>query len=133
MGSTWLLPFLCGGAGCVVRLGDSRSFSCPTTLRCVRDEGNVARPRRRSDVVNQPTSGASLSSGDKGLRYGWAADRGPAIYSNGLGPAFVRGPLCEALNSVARNNVLGVGRELTSSHDNQRKDRFRRSTAPTRS
>ena len=33
---------------------------------------------RRGDVANQPTSGASLSSGDKGLRYARAAGRGPA-------------------------------------------------------
>ena len=71
-GINMALPsFLCeGSVGCVVTLADSRSFSCPTTLRCVRDE-NVARSMRRSDVVNQPTSGASLSSGDKaGIRSG---------------------------------------------------------------
>jgi hypothetical protein len=48
---------------------------------------------RHSDVANQPTSGASLSSGDKGLRYARAADRGPAIYSRGLGPAMFVTPL----------------------------------------
>jgi hypothetical protein len=37
--------------------------------------------------VNQPTSGASLSSGDKAPAISRAVDRGPAIYSRGLGPA----------------------------------------------
>ncbi len=48
---------------------------------------------RRSDVVNQPTCGLLLSSGDKGRRYARAADRGPAVCSRGLGPALFVTPV----------------------------------------
>src|SRR5271154_5858053 len=111
MGSTWLcLLFFAGGSvGYVVTLADSRSFSCPTRLRCVRDE-NVARSMRRSDVVNQPTSGASLSSGDKGLRYAPAADRGSAVRSRGFGPALFVAPLSGAQLALQLGEVSGGSR-----------------------
>src|SRR5271168_5522584 len=84
MGPTWLyLLFFAGGSvGCVVTLADSRSFSCPGTLCCVRKEklSYVGAAWRR----RKPTKLQRLVVSRRQSReYAGAADRGQAVCSRG--------------------------------------------------
>ena len=67
---------------------------------------------RRSDVVNQPTSGASLSSGDKALPISHGLSTVTShLQPRSLGPAF-SWPLCEALDLHFSSVKYQVGRAV---------------------
>src|SRR5271156_3785734 len=130
MGPTWLdLLFSAGDSvGCVVTLADSRSFSCPSTLRCVRDEMYPDQRGAATSRTNQLPAHRCLPATKRLRHHGLSTVDQP--FTAVATARHCSWHLCEAPICVARNNVFASAANYFW-RDGLRKDSFRRSTAPS--